>query len=384
MSGEPEWLDAAPRYDAAGLAAVLPSVIASLGVPRWNPGPISLPPARHAIVVLVDGLGHDLLTRRSGHAPFLRSLLPTAHRLTAGFPTTTATSMATFGTGLAPGSHGLLGYEVLDPDTDLLVNELSWENGPDPWAWQPHRTVLERADAAGLSVTRVGPAYFEGSGLTNATLRGGRFVAATGLSDRVDVALAAVRAASRSLVILYWGDLDKAGHQHGCQSWQWGDQLEAVDAAVSSLAAAATRDTAVYVTADHGMVDVPHAARIDLADEPGLAAGIRHVGGEARARHLYCEAGATDDVVAVWRQRLGDQAMVLSRSDAVDRRWFGAVEERVLPRVGDAVVVMAPGMAVVDSRRERPQLLALLGLHGSLTRAEVDVPLLSVPAERGR
>ncbi|HYO85369.1 MAG TPA: nucleotide pyrophosphatase/phosphodiesterase family protein [Dermatophilaceae bacterium] len=383
MSCEPEWLDAAPRYDAAGLAAVLPSVIASLGVPRWNPGPIPLPPARHAIVVLADGLGHDLLARRSGHAPFLRTLLPTAHRLTAGFPTTTATSMATFGTGLAPGSHGLLGYEVLDPDTDLLVNELSWENGPDPWRWQPHRTVLERVDAAGLSVTRVGPAYFEGSGLTNATLRGGRFVAAIGLSDRVDVALAAVRAASRSLVILYWGDLDKVGHQHGCQSWQWGDQLEAVDAAVSRLAAAATRDTAVYVTADHGMVDVPHAARIDLADEPGLAAGIRHVGGEARARHLYCQAGAADDVVAVWRQRLGDQAVVLSRSDAVDRRWFGAVEERVLPRVGDAVVVMAPGTAVVDSRRERPQLLALLGLHGSLTRAEVDVPLLSVPAERG-
>jgi len=123
----------APHYDRTGLAGVLPGVAASLGVSRYDASDtVPMRPARRAVVVLVDGLGYELVRRRGGHAPFLRSLLPAAYRITAGFPSTTATSMGTFGTGLPPGAHGLLGYEVLVPGEDRLVNELSWEDGPDP------------------------------------------------------------------------------------------------------------------------------------------------------------------------------------------------------------------------------------------------------------
>jgi hypothetical protein len=152
-----------PTYDASGLAGVLPAVVRSLGVaePRGEAdGPrdlLDLLPARRSIVVLIDGLGYDLLRQRGGHAPFLRGLLPSAYRLCAGFPSTTATSMGTFGTGLPPGAHGLVGYEVLVPGEDRLLNELSWDNGPDPRLWQPIQTVFERAVANGVPVTRIGP-----------------------------------------------------------------------------------------------------------------------------------------------------------------------------------------------------------------------------------
>ncbi|HEX5334773.1 MAG TPA: alkaline phosphatase family protein, partial [Propionicimonas sp.] len=97
-----------PAYDASGLAGVLPAVVRSLGVaePAGDDGVprdlLELLPARRSVVVLIDGLGYDLLRQRSGHAPFLRGLLPSAYRICAGFPSTTATSMGTFGTGLPP------------------------------------------------------------------------------------------------------------------------------------------------------------------------------------------------------------------------------------------------------------------------------------------
>ena len=129
----------APSYAGGGLADVLPSVAAALGVPvegpRWE-----LPPARSAVVVLVDGLGHELLRRRAGHAPWLRSLLGTERRVVSGFPSTTAVSMGSFGTGLVPGGHGLVGFEVMVPGEDRLLNELSWEDGPVPERWQPRVT----------------------------------------------------------------------------------------------------------------------------------------------------------------------------------------------------------------------------------------------------
>jgi len=369
----------APAYDAHGLTSVLPAVLASL-VDHETTAAGTLPPGRRAVVVLVDGLGDDLLRQRSGHAPFLRGLLPRARRLLAGFPSTTATSMGSFGTGLPPGSHGLVGYQVLVPERDLLLNELSFDVAVDPRRWQPHETVFEQAVAAGVAVTRIGPGFFDGSGLTTAALRGGAFAAAQSLSDRVDAAVAALRAAPRALVYLYWGDLDKVGHVSGCQSLEWGDELESIDAALGQLAARIPADTALYVTGDHGMLDVPFDRRLDLAYDEELASGVRHAGGEPRSPQLYCEPGAAADVLATWGERLGDQALVLGRDEAVALGWFGAVEARVLPRIGDVVVAMVAQAAVVDSRTARPQVLALLGMHGSLTSAEIAVPLLSVPA----
>ncbi|MEO3939147.1 alkaline phosphatase family protein [Dermatophilaceae bacterium Soc4.6] len=370
-----------PAYGGASLGAVLPAVADSLGVrPYAGCDPFALAPARRAVVVLVDGLGLELLLRRGGHAPFLRSHLPRAARLDCGFPSTTATSMGSFGTGLPPGAHGLVGYEVMMPGQDRLLNELSWEDGPDPFAWQPARTVFEQVQSHGVEVTRVGPGFFDGSGLTNAALRGGRFTAARGLSDRVDAAVAAVRASPRTLVYLYWGELDKVGHVHGCESRQWGDELETVDAGLRDLALRVPDDTAVYVTADHGMVDVPHDLRIDLAHDAELHRGIRHVGGEPRSPQLHCEAGATPDVLATWRERLATHAWVLSRDEAVEAGWFGAVREEVLPRIGDVVALMRDNFAVVHSARMRPEVLALLGLHGSVSADERAVPLVRVPA----
>ena len=386
-----------PQYAGPTLASVLPSVLRSLGIDdrdltggddggdvggegsgAYRGGSsLDLPTADRAVVVLVDGLGDRLLRRRAGHAPFLRSLHPTARTLQAGFPTTTATSMGSFGTGLPPGAHGLVGYEVLDPQTGRILNELSWEDGPVPEHWQPHRTVFERATAAGLATARIGPGFFDGSGLTRAALRGGSFVGAQTLAERVDVALQCVRE-PRSLTYLYWGDVDKIGHIHGCESWQWGEELANTDAELRRLAESLPRGTALHITADHGMVDVPDEGVHDIAEDPILSEGVQRFGGEPRAPQVYAMFGAADDVLVRWTERIGERGLVLSRGDAIDRGLFGPVRDEVRDRIGDIVVLMRPGFSIVDSRVHRPELIALRGVHGSLTADELDIPLLSV------
>lgn len=381
---------AEPRYDAGGLAGVLPAVAASLGARL--PGRagaagegLSLPEARRAVVALVDGLGLELLLRRGGHTPFLRGLLPGAYRLAAGFPSTTATSMGTFGTGLPPGAHGLVGYEAFMPEADRIFNELSWRDGPDPLEWQPHRTVFEELAAAGLDVTMVGPGYFDGSGLTRAALRGATgFAAADQPADRVPATLAALQRMRRGLVYLYWGEVDRAGHEHGCASWQWGQAAQEVDSELRALARSLPADTALYVTADHGMVDVPFDSRLDLATAPDLSAGVRHLAGEARAPQVHVNPGALEDVRVAWQARLGEAALLRTREEVLDLGWFGpgAARDAVAGRIGDLVVACHGEIAVVDSRTQPPLVLGLLGLHGSLTHDEVAIPLLQVAPGR--
>lgn len=359
-----------------GLVDVLPSIAASLGVDA--PDTLGLEPAQRAVVVLVDGLGLELLRRRAGHAPTLRRALASAPDLVCGYPSTTATSMGTFGTGLLPGTHGLVGYEVLVPEHDRLINELAWDDDVDPFTWQPAPTIFERAAADGVAVTRIGPHFFDGSGLTNAALRGGRFVGAMALDARVEAAARSAREGDRSLVYLYWGDLDKTGHVFGCTSTEWTAELERVDEALATLARTVPHGTRVYVTADHGMVDIERGRRLDLADEPHLRDGVRHVGGEPRSPQVYCAPGQVERVAATWRERLGEGAVIRTRNEVIAAGVLGPVRPEVVDRIGDLVVTFTDDRALVDSVRMRPELVALRGLHGSTTHDETAIPFLDI------
>lgn len=377
-----------PFYDERGLAGVLPALLDSLGVAAQGFSSVRpLPTARRAVVVLADGLGWEQLRDRGGHAPFLRKAMADtgvlAVPLTAGFPSTTATSMGSFGTGRAPGSHGLVGYQVQVPGTTTVFNELSWQDGPDPHEWQPGPTMFELARDAGVHVTMVGPGYFDGSGLTTAALRGARFVGSQDLPGRVDATVAALRAAPReqpTLVYLYWGEIDKAGHVHGAGSRQYGDELEHLDSELSRLHRSLPPLTSLTLTADHGMIDIPADRRIDVAADAQLADGVRVVGGEMRAPQAYCRPGAAPAVLAAWQERLGDSGWVLSREEAVDLRLFGPVSPRVLPRIGDVIVALDAPVGVYDSRIMTPRVSDLIGQHGSLTSAEQLVPLIHLQA----
>ena len=381
LPGLPGDLPQPPRYGRRTIAEVMSSAAASLGVPGFE-DVLGLPTARRVVVVLADGLGRAQLRARAGHAPTLAGARSLA-TLDAAFPTTTASSLASLGTGAAPGAHGLVGYDVLDPDRDTVVNQLGgWDAAVDPRAWQPLPTVLERA-AEHVDVVTVSRHKFADSGLTNAALRGGRCVAAEGPAARVSAALDQLAAGRDALMYFYWDDLDRTGHARGWESWEWTAQLEELDASLRRFVARVPAGTTVLVTGDHGMVDVPPDARVDVSRVPGLLHGVRHTAGEPRTVQLHLEPDATaDDVrvlVAAWRERFGSRVWLFSREAALEAGYFGPpglVRDAVRARIGDVLVAAKDPLALFDLRRSRPSVLSMVGQHGSLTRAEREVPLL--------
>src|SRR3979490_1075219 len=98
-----------PRYGTGTLADVVPSLLAGFDVPGMI-NSLGLPSAARVCLLLVDGLGWQLLRSYSVDSPFLSSLAAYREPITAGFPATTVTSIASLGTGLPPGEHGLVGY----------------------------------------------------------------------------------------------------------------------------------------------------------------------------------------------------------------------------------------------------------------------------------
>lgn len=357
---------------------MVPAVGAALGVisPRDDrpETALRLPSAPAYVVFLVDGLGAELLQRYAEDAPFLADLAVDSQPGTATVPSTTVTSLTSLGTGLPPGSHGLVGFTSRVPGTNRLLNALQWDKRVDPLEWQPHQTAFSVLASAGAEVTVVNKREFHGSGLTAAAHRGAAYVGA----DRVGERIAAVVAAARqrpSLTYVYDSDLDWTGHRFGVASRQWLQQLAMVDAEAEQLRDSLPADVRMVVIADHGMVDSPKESRVDVDAHLELRDGVWLFGGEARFRHLYCSAGAVDDVTATWREFLGGRADVLTRDEAIDRGWFGTTLPGMRPRIGDVVVAAREDLGVFSSVDFNYET-TMIGLHGSLTSAEMMIPIL--------
>ena len=376
-----------PRYGEASLAEVVPSILDALGVSGFD-NALGVEPLPGVCVLVVDGLGWELIEAHPNDAPFLAWAAETSGRaITTVFPSTTSASLASLGTGLAPGEHGLVGYTFAVPGHDRAMNSLLWQLygiGPTvdlrgeliPEEFQPMPTVLERAAAAGFEVTLVGPAAHVDSGLTRAILRGARYVGADTLEELVEAVVATLSREGRTSAYAYHPFLDTFGHMRGVSSDEWRGHLLSVDEAARAIYERLPPGFALAVTADHGMVNLGPDERVDVADMPELMDGVRLLAGEARARHVHAYAGAVDDVLSVWREKLGDRMWVVPKEEAIASGWFGpAVSNWVLPRIGDVVAAAFASVGVFQ-REVDPLQATLVGHHGSMTAVEQRVPFI--------
>jgi len=369
-----------PDPDLPHLADVVPSVLAAMGVAGFD-GTIALPDeVAGACVLLVDGLGAELLDTYAADAPVLAAMR--GRTLQVGFPSTTVAGLAAIGTGARSGEHGMVGLSFRLPGADV-INALGWRPHPTgrdlrekipPEQVQPMPTTFERAAATGIAVSIISGAQFSGSGLTRAVLRGGRYVGVHALGDLA----ACVRSAigDGGFCYGYHSELDLLGHVYGPGSPAWRMQLRQVDRLVESIVEGLPRGGLLAVVADHGMVSIDASEVVDIdACEPMLD-GVDAIGGEPRARHVYVADGAADAVLSAWRETLGQRAWVASRDEAIAAGWFGdRVGAAARFRIGD-VVAAARGTAGIMRRTAEPLLSALIGQHGSLTAAEQRVPML--------
>lgn len=360
------------------ISGVAPRLLASL-----RGGSDDLPAARSVVLVVIDGLGVVPLRAHAGHARTLSSAMAKKDVAGSVFPTTTAAALTSLLTGEAPGVHGLVGYRVLDPRTDSLVNLLSgWEaGGIDPLQWQRSVTLFEQAAAAGHPAFAVGIPAYAGSGFSGATLRGAQFHAARSAAERVELAWQLADANDGALVYCYLPEIDKAGHRHGVDSAEWVAALEDVDAALSRPI---PDGVGVLVTADHGMIDVPHHRQLVLDAEGGWHDGIRHIGGEPRMLHVYTEPDVDQaGLLARWRRDLEGSADVLSRVEAIDAGLFGpVVADALRGRIGDMLVIARGNVALYDAEAEDQRGRSMIGQHGALTPEEWRVPFIRLGAFR--
>jgi hypothetical protein len=334
-------------------------------------------PMGRELLFLIDGFGFDTLSTYADVIPTMSRMINFGKIQTA-FPSTTATSLATLTTGELPGVHGMLGYTVQVPRSGgRLLNALKWDERVDPENWQPVDTLFQRASRAGINVTHVAAKRYENTGFTRAVFRGAEYKGANVVADLVSETKQALQK-TPSFVYLYVNDLDSAGHSDGVGSDKWLAALAAIDQMVSQLMKEVPAGTRIWVTSDHGMINVEE--KIIMGRDNPLLTGVSVIAGEPRARHIYLtqdSVAARVDVAGVWQEYLKDKALVLTREQAISSNLFGTHSSAdSVDRMGEVIAIARGGLILVDADRDDKEG-AMVGHHGGDSEIESQVGLLT-------
>ena len=355
----------------------MPSIFSSLGLTTAHDSiNCGESPSGRELVFLVDGLGADLLSKYADVAPSLSRMVMHG-TVTTSFPSTTATSLATLTTGEMPGAHGMLGYTVQVPRSGgRVLNSLKWDERVDPVMWQPVPTLFERASAEGISTTHVAAKRYENTGFTRAVFRGANYKGANVSADLISETVAALQK-SPSFVYLYVNDVDSAGHSDGVGSEKWIAALKSVDDLVKALMQKLPKGTRIWLTADHGMINVEE--KIVMGQENELLADIAVIAGEPRMRHLYLStesASAEKEVISRWESALGSKVTMHTRQSAITAGLFGPnVSLDASERAGDVIAIAQGNLVLLEPERADKEG-AMIGHHGGDSVIESSVPLL--------
>jgi hypothetical protein len=357
-----------PDYGGACLDSVVPALLAHPGErPPWLPSPAS--GAAQVVLFVLDGLGWDQLVARPELAPFLTSMVGRA--ITSVVPTTTATALTSISTGLAPAAHETVGYRV-KVGRDVL-NVLRWRaGGVDARQTVPPTEFQTRPVFAGLAPPVVTRAEFASSGFTLAHLAGaplhGWRLPST-LIAHVDRLLQA----GERFVYAYYDGIDKVAHEYGFGRY-YDAELKQTDRLVADLASVLPAGATLVVTSDHGQVAVGDAV-VDVGRP--VSDDVAAMSGEGRFRWLHANPGTADRLAERAAEQFGDVAWVRTVDQLDGDGWFGG---RLSPvsrgRLGDVALIARAPIAFLDPAD--PGEARLQCRHGSLTSAEMRVPLFAV------
>lgn len=400
-----------PAYQGHAISNLPASLCQWLGIP-----PLMTPLAevyhqklngtfQHVVMVVIDGLGIDLLqgtltadqAAEKGGNVWQRLLADALLApLTSVVPSTTAAALTTLWTGHSPREHGIVGYELWLKEFGLIANMIkhapaSFSGDPDGLrraGFQPEGFLFSprlgsHLLAHGIQSYAFQPASIARSGLSRMILTDVAVVPYRTQSDLwVSLReLLLTKTGQRTYTYVYWGDLDELEHRFGPQNERvhlelifFGQQLERFLVVYRRVR---RQRTLFLLTADHGQVATPPRPEYELRNHPSFTACLTMMPtGENRMPYLFIRPGFEERVQRYIQESWPGQFRLFPSWQILQSELLGngPIYPPVADRLGDWVVIPQDGAYWWWANQEN----MLLGRHGGLSEAEMLVPLIAL------
>jgi hypothetical protein len=379
-----------PDYAGGSIVNLMASVAAACGVPGGVYPQLKgldsarLRAARSLVLLVIDGLGYQFLSGPGSGSELARHL---EQPITSVFPSTTASAITTFHTGVAPQQHAQTGWFTYFRELGAIAASLPLRpryGGPDLASANLDLSALfpapPLAPRLGRRCHALLPRALLDSPYTRLHIAGSRGHGFKDLPDLFAKLGRLVRRASApQYIFAYWPKLDALAHDHGTGTEAVAQHFAQIDGAFSRfMDQIAGHGALVLVTADHGFVDTSPEQVVHLADHPILLDALAlPLCGEPRAAYCYLRPGRERAFADYVGAELAGQGTLWRSSELAAEHWFGLGEPHphLLRRIGDFTLLMAGRHVVKDTvLGEKP--FGLIGVHGGVSPAEMLVPLV--------
>ncbi len=346
---------------------------------------LSLPgnPDNTLLLLVIDGLGDDYLSQHPDS--FLaRHRIDT---LSTVFPSTTASAMTSYLTGAAPQQHAITGWFTWFREIGCVTTVLPFTprfHGPSltESGISPQRFIGQGPLFDTLSVPShiVYPDDIVDSDYTRTTsgkaLRHGYET----LAEMFATLHRLAQQPGPRFLFAYWSQLDALAHRHGIGSSEVAEHFTQFDSACNdTFPQLAAKGLDILVCADHGLIDTDPAHVITLEKHPELQAMLTlPLCGEPRTAFCYVRAHRREAFEAYVREHLDHACECHSSEQLIEAGYFGlgAPHPELHSRCGDYTLLMKQNYVIKDRLvTEKP--FHQIGIHGGLSRSEMQVPLIA-------
>ena len=383
----------APEYRGNSIVNLLASLIRARGGRSPHPGLWDFPgrafrTARRAVYLVLDGLGEYQLREylnRVRRSPFFA-----AHPrrvITTVFPATTAAAVTTFATGAPPCEHGILGWHLHLADLGMVSTILIGVTRTGTPMMEPdfplkkYLRLPSHLETVPGRRTLISYGTIPDSRYSRAGLRWHQTYACTTLTGLVRQVVAFARGSGRGLAYAYWPGLDSLCHEYGCFHPKTLKHMAAMDRAMAGLCEFLRgMNTALIVTADHGLVDTAPEQCIELREVPGFFDCLAMLpSGDAREVSCFVRPSKVAAFLYVARKVLREACLCVEGDRLIREGYFGLGRQHpaLAQRVGDYVLIARPGYAFNTTPPGMPSKFKR-GNHGGMSAEEMRVPLYMV------
>ncbi len=319
---------------------------------------------RHVVLMVLDGLGTKVIDDNLSNGSILKTHQIMA--LNSVYPPTTVAATTAFTTGKAPIESGWMGWHLYleenDPSIVLFKNtvnetgevftkyQVADKMGHDEW----FKTLR------GTKTYRIYPSWSE--------------FGVNSFKEGIDKVLENASKEEKNFTYFYWDNPDYLMHEYGTTSQVVKVNLLDMEEQINRLAENLPNETIIFITADHGMIDVEP---IELNNYSELTSCLtKPFAGEGRCANFYVKEEKQEEFVNLFNQAFSESFILYSKEEFIKTNLAGLYQPHEILNValGDYVAVATGNYFFVNEIK--PDDLVFKAHHAGLTKAEIEIPVI--------
>lgn len=321
---------------------------------------------KNVVVILLDGMGVNVLRENLSEDGFFRSHLVAEYSST--FPPTTVAATTAMMSGLYPNQSAWLGWTAYFPDENRNIVYYSSADADTGEAigfdaantLLPYESIFDKINKAGGTAHLVSPfiepypSDFEGI---------------------ISIIKKLCSENGEKYIYAYYPEPDSAMHRTGISSDKSRDILRSLEKQVEELALS-LEDTLLFVTADHGHTPIENEIMCDYHEL--MECLVRYPSIEPRAINFFVKDGMKECFEKLFREKYGDRFMLLSKDEVKSLGLFGIgnYHEKFDLMLGDYLAAATGNLALSNISSN-----GFVSHHAGLTEDEMTIPLIAFSSQ---